>query len=319
MDNLLLLLPNKPRSVATRYAITAAIMAFCTLLQVATARQTGVSSLFLLMPGVFASAILFDRGSGFFAAGIGTAAALMVMNETPPGMTLAQVPAIVLFFLTGSGLALVSEALRTALQRAVRAERAKDLLLQELAHRMQNNFAIAISLFSMQARAQASEEAREALESAVARLRVIADAHHHLQRTGEGLVEMPEYLENLCVNLGDALRGLRPVAVHVQCDPVTLPGPRAVPIGLITSELVTNALKYAFPGNAPGTVAVSLRCHADALVLTVEDDGQGCPPNASEGLGTRLIRLLVQQLNGSKRREPTVKGCRVVVSLPRDP
>jgi two-component sensor histidine kinase len=79
---------------------------------------------------------------------------------------------------------------------------------------------------------------------------------------------------------------------------------KATRIGLIVNELVTNALKHAFPDDGAGTVWVKLRRTPTELTLVVEDDGVGCPEEAKDGLGSRLTRLLVQQLGGTMTREP---------------
>ena len=83
---------------------------------------------------------------------------------------------------------------------------------------------------------------------------------------------------------------------------------------LVVSELVTNALKHAFPENRAGTVRVTLD-QASPPILTVEDNGAGCPPAHKEGLGSRLTKLLVRQLGGSIAWEDAAPGCRVRVTL----
>jgi two-component sensor histidine kinase len=92
---------------------------------------------------------------------------------------------------------------------------------------------------------------------------------------------------------------------------------RAVAVGLIVNELVTNAFKYAFPDDRGGTVNVSLQRERDGkLQLAVEDNGEGCPDDAKEGLGSRIVRLLAQQLGSTIRRTATNPGCRVSLVLP---
>jgi two-component sensor histidine kinase len=82
-------------------------------------------------------------------------------------------------------------------------------------------------------------------------------------------------------------------------------------------ELVTNAFKYAFPDERGGTVTVRLDALSESeLELVVEDDGKGCPEDAKEGLGSRIMRLLVQQLRRTITREELNPGCRVLVTLP---
>src|SRR5262245_61744626 len=133
-----------------------------------------------------------------------------------------------------------NEGMRKALERAVRAETEKDLLLRELSHRSRNNFAVAASVLALRARTVSEPTARAALEAGASRIRVIAEAQAHLHpASGRGDIEIDMYLEDLCRSLGDALRDVRPVAVRVLAEPTTLPADRAVPIGLIVNELVT--------------------------------------------------------------------------------
>lgn len=159
---------------------------------------------------------------------------------------------LVLFVAIAVGFAVISEGLRTAWDRAATAERAKDLLLQELGHRTKNNLAMVISIMSMQARSKSNPEAQRALEKAIARVHAIASAHEHFHAVEHrGRVEMRAYLERLCTQLGDAFRELRPIAVKVNSAELYLAPEQAVPLGLIVNELVTNSLKHAFLRRTP--------------------------------------------------------------------
>jgi two-component sensor histidine kinase len=96
-----------------------------------------------------------------------------------------------------------------------------------------------------------------------------------------------------------------------------LPTDRAIPIGLIVNELVTNAVKYGFPGEASGTVTVTLKRLPGDLRLTVADDGQGLDPRgADSGLGGRLVNRLAQQLGGQVERKSDSRGTTVHLILP---
>jgi two-component sensor histidine kinase len=224
--------------------------------------------------------------------------------------------ALAFFTLECIGIAVLCEALRKALERATHAERGKDLMFQELAHRTKNNLQMIASVLALQARAQKDPTLRAAFDAAVSRVQVIANAHDRLQPGGtDGEVNLRDYLEDLCRNLGDSLRDLRPVAVRVEVEPIMVGTDKAVPLGLIVNELVTNAFKYAFPDSAEGAVEVSLRRTKEGEVeLTVHDNGIGCT-SLHEGLGSRLVRLLVQQLGGTIAREPAKPGCLVTARL----
>jgi two-component sensor histidine kinase len=317
MQNLIEFLPEKPQPVAIRYGVTAAMVGLTFLIRLGIEGRAGPYGFILFVPAIVAASILFDRGSGFVAVGLSMLSVAPMVDWTYGANQ--HLASLAVFSIIGTGLALISEGMRKAIERALQAEREKDLLLRELSHRFQNSFAMALSILSMQARALAEPSARTAIEGAASRLRAIGEAQGHLRADGKGDVEMDNYLERLCRSLGDALRGVRPVAVRVHAEPITLPAEKAVPIGLIVNELVTNAFKYAFPAGEDGTVTVRLADRSpDALQLEVADNGVGCPPEAREGVGSSLVRLLVQQLGGSIERHQQNPGCRVVTVLPRD-
>jgi two-component sensor histidine kinase len=197
--------------------------------------------------------------------------------------------------------------MRAALERGLAAQRELQVLLQEQRHRMKNDFATASSLIALQARAQSNLPARAALESAVAKLHVIAETQGHLQiTTNDQFVNLQGYVEDICLGLGEALRDVRPIAIRVESEKILLDSRRATHI----------ALKHAFPGDRAGTIQVRLLQRPTDLTIVVEDDGVGCSENVTSGLGTRLVKLLAQQAGGSARQEPANPGCRVVITIP---
>jgi two-component sensor histidine kinase len=131
----------------------------------------------------------------------------------------------------------------------------------------------------------------------------------------DGAVDMPEYLGGLCESLAETLRDLRPVTISAGVDPISLPPEKALSIGLIVNELVTNAFKYAFP-NGPGHILVGLTKNGPGLELSVTDDGIGCGNRTDTGLGTKLVTLLAAQLGGSAKWEQTHPGCKVSAAIP---
>jgi two-component sensor histidine kinase len=213
----------------------------------------------------------------------------------------------------------MSEAMRKALEKAVAAEQSAEVMLYELNHRTRNNLSMVASVLELQKRSQIEQAAKDAFASAVARAHVIANAHDHLlPKEGQSLIDMRDYLTVCCQNLGDALRDVRPIAVNVSAEQILLRDDRAVAVGLVVNELVTNAFKYAFPDDHGGTVNVMLHRKGDGrLELVVEDDGKGCPEDAKEGLGSRIVRLLAQQLGSTIKREAANPGCRVLLMIPR--
>jgi two-component sensor histidine kinase len=181
---------------------------------------------------------------------------------------------------------------------------------------MKNDLALLSSMITLQARSQASPPVRTALESAAARLHVFAKGQDQLQSATDETVSMQGYLEDVCQRLGEALRGVRPIAVRVDCENVIINSQQAIRIGLMVNELATNALKHAFPNDRGGAIQVGLQRRPIDLIIMVEDDGVGCPDQLQIGLGSRLVTLLAEQSGGNIKRETANPGCRVIITVP---
>lgn len=211
------------------------------------------------------------------------------------------------FGLLGSAFAQVLA--RAALERdkaaaedKLRASNARlAALLSEVNHRVANSLQLVSAMVRMQASALDDEGARAALEDTQRRIAAIAQVHRRLYTSDNvELVDMDEYLGALVGELGEtwsaegATRDL-----SLSAEPIQLPTDRAVSLGVIVTELVSNACKYAYPA-ASGEVRVTLRRDgANHLILSVEDDGVGMAADASPrgtGLGTKLIRAMAQSL-----------------------
>jgi two-component sensor histidine kinase len=311
MEGLFRLLPG-PQSVAVRYGVTLVIVLLTFAIHAGMQGRAGPYQFILFVPAIVASALMFDRGTGFFA---------LLLSAVLVGARLdwttavdAHVASIAIFLTIGSGLVFVSEGLRRALELANKAESDKDLLLQEMSHRVKNKFSMIVSMISLQSR-QADGEAQKALQSIDARVRVIANIHDYLQRARhDGSVDMQEYLDRLCSSLGQTMVD-RPIALSLRVDKVSLPPDKALSAGLIVNELVTNALKYAFPDDRAGSVQVVLEKRDAFLSLSVSDDGIGCI-GQNGGLGTRLVKLIAAQQGGEAEWTVLDPGCRASVSLP---
>jgi two-component sensor histidine kinase len=315
MENLLAWLPAKPQPLAIRYGATTIIVGVCFLLVAYLQSTTGIWGLFLMFPAIFLAAVLFDRGSGFLATALSTALLVMATNDDP-GATYHQFwfP-LSLFVVIGIAVATISEALRKGWERAITAEHAMELLYRELSHRTKNNFAMASAVLRMQARSNTDPDMQAGLMVAAGRLQVMSKAHEQFEPVdGQQIVDMQGYLQSICDMLKSSIGADVPIDIHFDCEPVKLPVSRAIPLGLMTNELVTNAYKHAFTDGRPGTIAV--RLHGEGLIsFSVEDNGAGCADNAEKGVGTRLTELFVRQLGGTLRRERLDPGCRVSVSF----
>jgi len=316
MEQMLQMLPSRPQPPEVRYGVTALLVGVSFLLLMGLQGRGGVLGLYILFPAIFSASVLFARGSGVFATLLTALLIYLLMKPVDTFLLSGELAAsLAIFVVAALGVAFVSEGLRTAWERAVAAERTKDLLLRELGHRTQNNLALVASVLSLQARSKENPETRGALEKAVARVQAIASAHEHFHPLRHnGRVEMRPYLEKLCTHLGDSHRDVRPIAVIVEADDVHLRTEQAVPLGLIANELVTNALKHAFPDDRSGTIRIVLRT-SSPLSFVVEDNGVGCPLHKQERLGSRLTRLLAEQLGAKIIWEDALPGCRARVAF----
>lgn len=298
MEKFLASLPDRPQPLLVRISFTLLIMGLSALVQVGIFHLTGFTGLFLLLPGIFACGLIFDRGSAFLATIIGLVFALYV---TP---SLAQAPQEVvplfLFAIIGFATAFVSEALRNLMESLIKAERTKDVLLRELDHRAKNNMMSMASVLRLQARAASNFETKEALRSSASRIQVMANVHDHLAPSSpDRSVNMKQYLEELCKNI-EEMRARSGVVIKSQTDETILPEKQALPLAFIVNELVTNSLKYAFPGSRNGIVLVDLTRDGD-VTLSVGDNGIGRDRDVKPGVGTRLVSVMVDQLGATVR------------------
>ena len=314
MEALLRYLPG-PQPIAVRYGVTALLVLLAYGIRVALGSFSGAYGfLFFILP-VVASALMFDRGTGFFAVALsGLLVATLLSWDTKLG---AHLGALLLFALVGSCLVFIAEGLHKALEKAHAAQRTTALLLDEMSHRVKNKFAMVASIIGLQAR-RSSPETRQALEDIASRVGIIATVHGYLQLSRhEGLIDLSEYVPGLCNSLKEALCGPRAISLTSSAVAAMLPPERALSIGLIVNELVTNAVKYAFQEGRAGNVHVDLDQNQDRFVLTVRDDGSGCPPTAEAGLGTRLVTTFATQLGGSATWNTGQSGgCVITVAFP---
>jgi len=198
---------------------------------------------------------------------------------------------------------------------AARALLAQKTRMIELQHRSRNDFQLIMSLLMLHKRQQTDPESRRGLVHVMDRVAAIGMAHDQLSdEHARGMIELSEYLTALCGSLNQRREG---VAVATDLVRATMPHERAIPLGLICNELVTNALKHAFPGERPGTVTVSFGTTANGEgVLGVRDHGVGMGPPRPGSLGTELVRRLVQQCGGRLHHEALDPGTAITVRFP---
>ncbi len=209
-------------------------------------------------------------------------------------------------------------------EREMREARERaETLLGEVNHRVANSLALVSSFVFLQQKALGSDQvqARAALADVQLRISAIAQIHRRLYTSDDvSVIEMDAYLKGLVEELSAAMIADGPErAIKLDVEPVRMATDRAVSLGVIVTELVTNACKYAYPDNAAGEIRVALRRDNSTLSLTVEDDGIGVSADTGSkgtGLGTRIIRAMAASLQASQHSDPTFRGTRVVLSFP---
>lgn len=197
----------------------------------------------------------------------------------------------------------------------------KQLLLDEMHHRVANSLQIIASIILLKARAVASEETRFHLRDAHARVMSVATVQQHLNLTdGIFQVDVANYLEKLCEGLtASMVSETRPVAICTRCDQGMIPSAMAVSLGLIVTELVINAIKYAFPPGTEGArIDVTYKIDGSDWTLAIADNGVGKNAQAgtgvTAGLGTTIVRSLANQLGAGVETTSSPDGLVMTIS-----
>jgi PAS domain S-box-containing protein len=213
----------------------------------------------------------------------------------------------------------VTERARLAREHAAAHQRI-GRLLEELTHRVKNSLQFIAATVMIESRSHRSGEGKAALERVSHRITALGHLYSKLSNANTvEAVDAASYLEELCRDLIASVRqeGDRSIVLKTDIESALLPTERAIPIGLIVNELVTNAVKYAFPSDAKGTVMVTLKRGPGELRLTVADDGQGLDAQrADSGLGGRLVDGFAHQLGGQVERKSDSRGTTVQLILP---
>jgi chemotaxis protein methyltransferase CheR len=197
----------------------------------------------------------------------------------------------------------------------------KGVLLEELQHRVANSLQIIASILMLKARMVTSEETRRHLRDAHQRVMSVASVQSHLHATdGIEQIEVGAYLSTLCESLADSMIGEgQPITLQVMADGGTIGSAQAVSMGLIVTELVINALKYAFPTAKAGSmVMVTYESRGADWKLVVSDNGVGKDQTdtakPASGLGTVIVRALVKQLEARMDTVSAPSGLNVAIT-----
>jgi chemotaxis protein methyltransferase CheR len=202
--------------------------------------------------------------------------------------------------------------------------RQKDLLLQEMNHRVNNSLQIIASILMLKAQTVQSEETRRHLRDAHERVIAVATVQEQLRLSPFGAqIEARAYLTRLCESLAASMiADGQPVSLMVDAGEGATTVEQAVSMGLIATELVINAMKHAFPGGTKGAIVVGFESSTSAWRLSVSDDGVGINGRLPEtpvriGLGTSIVEALARQLGGRVTTSGASPGTTVSVTVPR--
>ncbi len=202
------------------------------------------------------------------------------------------------------------------------ASEQKLIMLKEIHHRVKNNMAIVISMLNMQMRQVDDPNLKRVISDIEMRIRSMALIHEHLYRSDDlDRIRLHEYLKSLTTIVLSSYSSHR-TNLETDFEPLDVSIETALPIGLITNELLTNSIKYAFPENQGGTIKVRLSQANGEIFLTISDNGIGLQKDFQlddqKTLGMFIVRLLVEQLNGGIHLEST-EGTAFTINFPVTP
>lgn len=245
---------------------------------------------------------------------------IMLLNARKVTYDDAGTMAILLAFRDITERRAIEQEKAALLERSEELRRHNAMLLEEMRHRVANSLQIIASILLIKAQAVSSQETRLHLEDAHKRVLSVATVQQYLHMTdGIEQVEVCGYLEKLCEGLaGSMVSDSQPVTVSVVCDTGMIASAHAVSIGLIVTELVINALKYAFPtSKKDAVVIIGYEISGTNWTLTVSDNGVGksdkSPPTGG-GLGTTIVDALAQQLKAKVEITNSSTGLRVAIT-----
>lgn len=212
-------------------------------------------------------------------------------------------------------------AKRKADQEIVAAKERAEILLAEVNHRVANSLALVAALIRMQASSSNEAAVKAALSETQARITAIAGMHRSLYTSDDvRIVEMSRYLSTLVSEIAETIeKSGRRISIVTRFDEINLASDRAVSVGMILTELLTNAIKYAYPEGEGGEIRVSLeRMGEEQALLVVEDDGTGFDEAAvpkGTGLGTRIIASMAKTVGDGINYAERDRGTRAEVPI----
>ena len=311
----------------SRLAITGVALSLAYLLQVPLEREIPGEPFLLFFLVVLVTALAFGTRVAFVGVGL---SALLSLRFFEPFATLAihhasDLIKVQVYVVLASGCAFAVGRLGNALiavseETLKRLDANRSILLRELAHGVANNFSTVAALMTIKAGTVNDTRARSVLDEAIEQVAVMGRVHRRL-RTGDQNVSLDSaaFFSELCNDFTEIARG-RPLLIECTADSCPLSMDQAVQLGLIVNELVTNAVKHAFPDGRAGHIRVGFAALKNQLVISVEDDGVGLDGrvrcDAGMGQGQELVRGLSHQLEGDLEVASTKSGSTFRLSIP---
>ena len=197
----------------------------------------------------------------------------------------------------------------------------KGFLLRELQHRVMNSLALLSSVLEMQKRYVRNPTAREHLSRARDRVVAMGTVYRYLyQANASDHIEFSSFLKLICEESQNAYAGAHKPTISVEAQPLHLSSSHAISLAMLTHELITNALKHAYPEGEPGPIHVSLTRVRDGIELRVSDEGRGLPEDfqigQSDSLGMKVIASTATQLGGKLEVNRLDQGTEFLIRLP---
>ena len=196
---------------------------------------------------------------------------------------------------------------------------AKTLLIHEVDHRVKNNLQMISSLLAMQSRGVKDPQASDILKGALQRVEAIGTVHRRLYQSNDvSRFDLSDFARDIVAETVKG-SGRSDVALDFDLETLTVPSQQASPIALMLNELVINALKHAFPDGRGGTLSVSMHARDGRMAIVIADNGAGMPverPEPAAGFGSRLVKSMVRQLQGSVSWRVGNPGTVVSLSFP---
>jgi two-component sensor histidine kinase len=203
----------------------------------------------------------------------------------------------------------------------MRARDRAEVLLAEVNHRVANSLSLVGALVTLQSNATDNEAARAVLEETQARIYAVSLVHRSLYTLGDArFVDLDEYFRSLCEHLAASMRdaGHHATLTH-KIDPIRLPTDRSINLGIVATEWITNAFKYAYPGGSGEVRVVLRRPQLETVELLVADDGIGRGSHSKPrgtGLGTKLVQAMASSMGASVAYEDGNPGTTARLLVP---